>query len=62
MATTQALDVVKLALQDIGASAPGEDIESSLANQAFDTLNDMLDQWSNERMLIFYKTMTFQNQ
>lgn len=56
MSTTQPLDIIKLALQDIGASAPGEDIDPSLSTQAFDTLNDMLDQWSNERMMLSYKT------
>jgi hypothetical protein len=26
------------------------------AQDAFDMLNDMIDQWSNEQMMVFYKT------
>lgn len=49
-------DIVSLALQDIGALAPGESIDPNLANQAFNTLNDLIDVWSNERLLIPYQT------
>jgi hypothetical protein len=53
---TTPLDIVSLALSDIGVLAPGEAIEPNLANAAFDTLNDLLDQWSNQRLLIPYIT------
>lgn len=53
MATLQPLDIITKALGDIGAYAPGDRIEPILANDAFDTLNDMLDQWSNEKEMIF---------
>lgn len=46
-------DVVSKALSDIGANAPGESIDPNIANDAFDTLNDMLDQWSNQKMMLF---------
>ncbi len=46
------LDLVSKSLSDIGALAAGETPEPALANDAFDTLNDMLDQWSNQKMLL----------
>lgn len=56
MSTTTANDIVTKALLNIGALAVGENLDPGLANQAFDMLNDMLDQWSNERMMVFYQT------
>lgn len=46
-------DVVNKALSDIGALAAGETPDPNIANDAFDTLNDMLDQWSNQKMMLF---------
>lgn len=50
------LDIVSRALKDIGALEAGEVPTAEAAQDAFDMLNDMLDQWSNESMLPFYKT------
>lgn len=53
MATTQPLTLIKAALRTIGALASGETPDSDTANDCFAFLNDMLDQWSNSRMMIF---------
>lgn len=53
---TQPLDLVTQALVNIGAVAPGEQLQPGDATGAFNMLNWMLDQWSNEGMLIPYKT------
>lgn len=53
---TTALDIVTRSLKEIGAYAPGEPIDASDANDAFDTLNDLLDTWSNATMMIPYVT------
>lgn len=52
MATT-ALTIIKGALRSIGALASDETPDPSSANDAFTMLNDMLDQWSNEKMMVF---------
>ena len=52
---TQPIDLISGALLDIGARAPGESVESDDANEAFILLNIMLDQWSNESMMVYYK-------
>ncbi len=49
-------DIISAALSDIGALSPGESIDPNLANSAFTTLNDMLDQWSNSKLMIPYTT------
>lgn len=49
-------DIVTSALSDIGALSPGEPLDPNLGNDAFNTLNDMIDQWSNQRMLIPFIT------
>ncbi len=54
--TTQAIDLVTRALRLIGAYAPGEAIDTSDANDAFDVLNDMLATWSNATMMVPYVT------
>lgn len=51
---TQPVDIVRRALTAIGAIAAGDPIESTMANDAFDMLNDMLEQWSNDRMMLYY--------
>ena len=50
---TTALDIVSRALKDIGALEAGETPSSDAAQDALDMLNDMLDQWSNEDMIVF---------
>jgi hypothetical protein len=50
------LDIVSRALKDIGALEAGESPTPEAAQDAFEMLNDMLDQWSNESMLPYYKT------
>lgn len=56
MATSTPLDIISKAMSDIGALAAGEPVDPNLANDAFDTLNDMLDQWSNEKQMVYYVT------
>jgi len=52
----QPIDIISRAMKDIGALASGETPSPDEAQDAFDMLNDMIDQWSNEDMMIFYKT------
>ena len=47
------IDIVSRALKDIGALEAGETPTPEAAQDAFDMLNDMLDQWSNEDMMVF---------
>lgn len=53
---TQAQDLVTRALRSVGAYAPGEPVDPDDSNDAFDMLNDMLEQWSNSTMMIPYIT------
>lgn len=53
---TQVLDLVTRSYSHIGAYAPGEPIDASDANFAFDLLNDMLSTWSNSTMMVNYVT------
>ncbi len=53
---TTPLDIVNGALRSIGALASGETADAMQANDAFNTLNDMLAQWSNERLMVYYTT------
>lgn len=53
---TQVIDIVSSALRAIGALESGEAPDASSANDAFNMLNDMLAQWSNDRMMIHYVT------
>jgi len=53
---TQPIDIISRALKDIGALETGETPTSDAAQDAFDMMNDLLDQWSNEDMMVFYKT------
>jgi len=53
---TQPIDIISRALKDIGALASGETPNPAEAQDALDMLNDMLDQWSNEQMMVYYKT------
>ena len=48
-----ALDILKGSLRSIGALGTGETPDPDTAHEAFGMLNDMLDMWSNERMMVF---------
>lgn len=50
------IDIISRALKDIGALAAGETPTSDASQDAFDMLNDMLDQWSNEDMMVYNYT------
>lgn len=53
---TTPLDIVTRAMKDIGALAAGEVPTADEAQDGLDMLNDMIDQWSNESMMVFYRT------
>jgi hypothetical protein len=53
---TTPYDIITRSLKDIGALAAGEVPTADEAQDAFDMLNDMCAQWSNENMMVFYKT------
>jgi hypothetical protein len=53
---TQPIDIISRALKDIGALASGETPSPDEAQDAFDMLNDIIDQWSNEDMMVFNVT------
>jgi len=53
---TTPYDIITRSLKDIGALAAGEIPTADEAQDAFDMLNDMCAQWSNENMMVFYKT------
>jgi len=52
----QPFDIISRALKDIGALEAGENPTPEAAQDAFDMLNDLIDQWSNESMMVSYKT------
>jgi hypothetical protein len=49
-------DIVSRALKDIGALESGETPTPDAAKDAFEMMNDMIDQWSNENMMVFNVT------
>ena len=49
---TQPLDIITSSLSAIGALAPGEPLDASLAADAFNMLNDILDQASNDDFMV----------
>lgn len=53
---TTPLDIITRSMKDIGALAAGEVPTADEAQDALDMLNDMIDQWSNESMMVFYRT------
>jgi hypothetical protein len=53
---TQAIDLISGALRSIGALAAGEPVDASTANDALGMLNDLLDMWSNEKLMVYYTT------
>ena len=44
---TKPIDIISRALKDIGALEAGEVPTADSAQDAFDMLNDLIDQWSN---------------
>ena len=53
---TTPYDIISRSLKDIGALEAGETPTSEATQDAFDMLQDLVDQWSNEDMMVFYKT------
>lgn len=53
---TKPIDIITRAMKDIGAVAAGEVPTADEAQDGLDLLNDMLAQWSNENMMVFYRT------
>ena len=53
---TTPLDIISRALKDIGALEAGEVPSADSAQDALDMLNDLVDQWSNEDMMVFNTT------
>jgi hypothetical protein len=53
---TVPIDVISRALKDIGALEAGETPTPEAAQDAFDMLNDLLDQFSNEDMMVYNTT------
>jgi hypothetical protein len=52
----QPIDIISRALKDIGALEAGESPTADAAQDGLDLLNDMLDQWSNEDMMVYNYT------
>ena len=53
---TTPYDIITRSLKDIGALEAGEIPSADATQDAFDMLNDLCAQWSNENMMVFYKT------
>lgn len=53
---TKPIDIISRALKDIGALEAGETPTPEAAQDAFEMLNDLVDQWSNENMMVFNVT------
>ena len=53
---TKPIDLISRALKDIGALEAGETPTPDAAQDAFDMMNDLVDQWSNENMMVFNVT------
>lgn len=53
---TTPYDIITRAMKDIGALASGENPTADEAQDGLDMLNDMIAQWSNENMMVFYRT------
>lgn len=56
--TKTALDLIAGALRKIGQYAPGESINANDAQDALDTLNGMLDLWSNQKLSVYNQVET----
>jgi hypothetical protein len=53
---TKPIDIISRALKDIGALEAGETPTPDAAQDAFELMNDLVDQWSNENMMVFNVT------
>lgn len=53
---TTPYDIITRAMKDIGALAAGEIPTAIEAQDGLDMLNSMIDQWSSESMMVFYRT------
>lgn len=53
MAIIQPIDIISRALRSIGALASGEVPDANQGTDGLALLNEMLDQWSNDHMLVF---------
>lgn len=47
------IEIISRALKDIGALESGEQPTADAAQDAFEMMNDLIDQWSNEDMMVF---------
>jgi len=50
------LDIISRSLKDIGALEAGESPSPDAVQDAFEMLNDLVDQWSNEDMMVYNTT------
>lgn len=50
---TTALDIIKRALRLLGVKATGEEVSATEGQDALKVLNQMLQQWSNERLMVY---------
>jgi hypothetical protein len=50
---TKPIDIISRSLKDIGALEAGEQPTADAARDAFELMNDLIDQWSNEDMMVF---------
>lgn len=55
-ATTTALDLISDALKLIGALAAGETADAGVASDALNRLNDILEQWRLDRLMVYNVT------
>lgn len=53
---TKPIEIITRAMKDIGAVAAGEQPTPDEAKDGLEMLNDMLDQWSNENMMVYNYT------
>ena len=53
---TTPLDIISRSLKDIGALEAGESPSPDAVQDAFEMLNDLVDQWSNEDMMVYNTT------
>lgn len=53
MASAQPIDIITKALTSIGVHGEGAPLSASMMSDAFDMLNDLLDQWSNDKQLLY---------
>lgn len=52
---TTALDLITLALKDLGALGIGQSVSAEDSQDALDTLNQMLGQWQGERLSMYHE-------